>query len=346
MKTKKKTKNTHFSYEERVKIETLLAEGYSKRAIARRLVKTTRAVREEIKRNSVRGHYTAKKAHLKAYQRRWRVKWQVLKIAINKQLRDYVESRLQEYWSPEGISGRLKYIDQHLPYVGKDAIYAYVKSPHGRILEQYLWWNGKRRKPKIPRETILNRTMIDQRPKSVELRAYFGDWEGDFVVSGKNGSGALLVLVERKSRYVLIWKLADRKVATVNFVLGQIFGGGGLAIRSLTIDNDISFRLHEEMSRLIGAPVFFCHPYHSWEKGTVEKVNQLIRRFIPKGTDISSVPEEKIRWIEKILNNRPYECLGFQTPAEVLARSRKLKTFLTRNVMPSYYSLTTVGWVH
>ena len=85
-------------------------------------------------------------------------------------------------------------------------------------------------------------------------------------MSGKDGSGALLVLVERKSRYVIIWKLPDRKIATVNAVLKLTFGGGKLVTRSLTVDNDISFRMHEEMSEIIGAPIFFCHPYHSWEK--------------------------------------------------------------------------------
>ena len=258
----------------------------------------------------------------------------------------YVDTHLREYWSPESISGRLKYVDRHLPYVGKDAVYAYVASVHGRQLEQYLWWKGKTYKPSIPREMIANRTMIDERPKSVDSRHYYGDWEGDFIVSGKNGSGALLVLVERKSRYVVIWKLPDRRIATVNAVLQLTFGGGQLVMRSFTIDNDISFRMHEEMSEIIGAPVFFCHPYHSWEKGAVEKMNQLIRRFIPKRTDISKVPEENIRWIEGILNNKPLECLQFKTPAELFARSAKLKTFVVEKMMPGYYQLTEAGWIH
>jgi transposase, IS30 family len=344
MKIKKKSKIAHFSFEERVKIETYLDEGLSKRKIAEKLGRTPRAVRKEIARNSVRNRYRALKAQVKSYQRRWKVQKDVLKIAMNSLLQKYVEKNLKQYWSPESISGRLKYVDRHLPYVGKDAVYAYVASVHGRSLEKYLWWKGKKHKPRIPREVILNRTMIDERPKSVETRHYYGDWEGDFIVSGKDGSGALLVLVERKSRYVIIWKLFDRKIATVNSILSHVFGGGQLVMRSLTLDNDISFRMHEEMSILIGAPVFFCHPYHSWEKGQVEKMNQLIRRFIPKRTDISKVPDDKIRWVEGILNNKPLECLQFKTPAEMFARSAKLKTFVTKKMIPSYYSLTQVGW--
>lgn len=341
---KKKKKFAQIKFAERVKIETYLGEGFSKRKIAEKLGRDPKAVREEIRQNKVRGKYIAVKAQVKSYQRRWRAKSQVLKVAKDSALQKYVEDRLKEYWSPEGISGRLKYVEKKLPYAGKDAIYAYVKSPHGRPLEKYLWWKGKKWKPRVPREMIPNRTMIDQRPESVGKRRYFGDWEGDFIVSGKRGSGALLVLVERKSRYVIIWKLPDRKVATVNYVFNVIFGGGSLAVRTLTLDNDTAFRLHEEMSKMIGAPVFFCHPYHSWEKGAVEKMNQSIRRFIPKGTNISKVPEKKIQKVEKILNNRPYECLKFRTPCEVVARSAKLKAFVEKKTKPAYYSLAFAGW--
>jgi IS30 family transposase len=139
MKKEAQKENTHFSFEARVKIETLLDEGFSKRKIAEKLKRDPKSIREEIKRNSVRGTYTAKKAEAKAKQRRRSAKFQVLKIAMDTVLKEYVEKHLRTYWSPEGISGRLKYVDTHLPYVGKDAIYAYVESVHGRPLEQYLW---------------------------------------------------------------------------------------------------------------------------------------------------------------------------------------------------------------
>lgn len=320
-------KNPHFSYEERVQIETLLNAGYGVRAIGREINRPKSSVSDEIKYNRVKGIYTAKKAHFKAYQKRWRARYQVLKIAINKQLREYVEEKLQQYWSPENISGRLKEIERQLPYVGKDAIYAYVLSPSGRNLEQFLWYRGQKPRGAVKTKPIAGRTFIDQRPKSVEKRWFFGDWEADFIVSGKNGSGALLVFVERKSRYVLIFKLPDRKVLTINLILAKLCGAQ-LVVRTLTIDNDVCFRHHEEMSRILGARIFFCYPYHSWEKGGVEKMNQLIRRFIPKKSDISKVSEEKVLWVQNILNHKPLKCLGFQTPAEVVTRSSKLNTFI------------------
>ncbi len=245
-------------------------------------------------------------------------------------LRQFVQQKLKRFWSPEGIAGRIAFVETRLPRVGKDAVYAFVKSVYGRPYEQYLWQRGKKLKQQTARTLIEGRTFIDDRPKSIENRRFFGDWEADFIVSGKRGSGALLVLVERKSRYVVIVKLLDRKVATINFVLDRLIGAQ-LYVRSVTIDNDVCFRHHEQMSAILHAPVFFCHPYHSWEKGQVEKMNQMIRKFIPKGANIARVSEKKIAWVQEILNGRPYECLGFHTPAEIAIRSPKLTAFVNQS---------------
>lgn len=324
-------KSTHLGYEERVKIETLLVIGYSRRKIGREINRPKSSICYEIKENSVKGIYTAKKAQLKAYQRRYRAKYQVLKVAINSKLQDYVEDKIHRYWSPEGISGRIKFIETNFDYVGKDAIYSYVKSVHGRNLEKFLWYKGKKWKSKHYSKVtqLKDRIFIDQRPKYIDKRRFFGDWEADFIVSGKKGKGALLVFVERKSRYVLIFKLEDRKVATINYILYTLIGAH-LAVNSLTIDNDICFRHHKEMSEIMKAPIYFCHPYHSWEKGAVEKMNQLIRRFIPKGTNIAKVSKKKIMWVQNILNGRPYKCLGFYTPAEIAESNVKLKIFVNK----------------
>lgn len=334
MKKKEKTsanKKAHFTYEERVKIEAYREEGHGVRWIARNIKRPRSSVSDEIRRNSVKGIYLAKKARHKTYIRYWKARHQHLKVALNQTLRRYVEEKLRRFWSPEGIAGRLTHVETHLPSVSKDAVYAFVKSVYGRPFEQCLWQKGRHKKAGIPRSEIKDRTFIDNRPKSVTHRRFFGDWEADFIVSGQRGSGALLVLVERKSRYVVIVKLMDRKVATINFVLDRLIGAS-LYVRSVTIDNDICFRHHTQMSAILKAPVFFCHPYHSWEKGQVEKMNQMIRRFIPKGTNIAKVTEKKIALVEEILNNRPYKYLGFYTPAEVAARSPKLMAFVKQSM--------------
>lgn len=335
---KKKTKSAeqkfaHFSFEERVKIEAYLDEGWSGREIARKIRRPKSSVADEIKRNTKRGEYSAKKARFSAYLRYYRARHQHLKVVTHDGLRSFVQEKIRRFWSPEMIAGRITYVETQLPSVGKDAVYAFVKSVYGRQVEQFLWYRGKKRKVRIPRSGIEGRTFIDDRPASVANRRFFGDWEADFIVSGKRGTGALLVLVERKSRYAVIVKLLDRKVATINFVLERLIGAQ-LHVRSVTIDNDVCFRHHEQMSEILGAPVFFCHPYHSWEKGQVEKMNQMIRRFIPKGTNIAKVSEKKIAWVQDILNGRPYKCLGFYTPAEIAARSPKLTAFVSRKVSP------------
>ena len=330
-KAKRRTKSAHFCYEERVKIEFLINEGCGINEIAGKIKRSKSSVSEEIRLNSVKGAYAAKKAQLKAYQRRRRARSQSKKIPKTAALREYVELKIKMYWSPEDISGRIKFIDTNIPYVNKDTIYKYLKSIYGRKLERFLWHKGKKRKARPKRSDIKDRSFIEERPNFVLKRRFFWDWEADFIVSGKHGKGALLVFVERKSRYVLIFKLADRRVETINLVLRMIFGSGQLICNTLTIDNDICFRHHKQMSKIIGAPIFFCHPYHSWEKGTVEKMNQMIRRFIKKGCNIDKISEKKVKWVEGILNNKPYKCLGFYTPKEALSKSKELNTFILEN---------------
>ncbi len=324
-------KSSHFTRDDRIKIELLLSEKWSYSQIAKKIGKAKSSLSNEIKINSVKGIYNAIKAHQKARQRRWRAKFQIMKIASSEILQNYIEKNIRKYWSPEDISGRIKFIDTNIPYVNKDSIYKYLKSHHGLELINFLWYKGIRRKARVIRGDIKDRVFIDKRPKIVLKRRNYWDWEADFIVSGKNGKGALLVFVERKSRYVLIFKLSDRKVETINYILKIVFGQGQLICNTLTIDNDICFRHHKEMSKIIKGMIFFCHPYHSWEKGQVEKMNQMIRRFIKKGCNIDKISNRKVRWVQNILNNKPYKCLGFYTPNEVLERSKKLKIFVLEN---------------
>jgi IS30 family transposase len=241
-----------------------------------------------------------------------------MKIESRPELRAYVETKVTQEWSPEEVSGRIREIDRHLPYVSTKGIYKYVASVYGRRLEPHLAYKGRKKRPhphpKVAKLT--NRVFIDQRPKIVERRGRFGDWEGDFIVSGRNGSGALLVLHERKARYAIIRKIDTPSIGLVHRYLTEMTGG--IIMNTLTLDNDILFRKHEEMSRILGVPVYFCHPYHSWEKGGVENTNKLIRRYIPKGSDISRVSDERITEIQEKLNARPRKCLRYRTPAEVM----------------------------
>lgn len=323
----KQTKYSHIKKAERIIISFLFKKERSMREIARELGRSPGSISEEISKNSVKGKYDPEKANHKAYFKRWRSKTQGMKVARDSELRDYVEKNLKNDWSPKQIAGRLKGIDTHIKYAGKGAIYKFIYSVYGRNLEKYLRYKGKKNKyRKRSKVTQLeNRTFIDKRPEIVGKRQRFGDWEGDFIVSGKRGKGALLVLHERKARYTVIRKLMTRKCDEINQCLYEMLGIF-VCFESLTLDNDISFRKHEELSQKLGVPVYFCHPYHSWEKGSVENTNKLIRQYVPKGSDISKYSDRYIKRIEDKLNNRPREILGFKTPMEVMIENNQFKT--------------------
>ncbi len=324
----KQKKYAHIKKAERLEIAILLDRGYGVREIAYVLKRSPSSISEEISNNSVNGVYDPRKADHKAYVKRKYSKYQGMKVVENIQLRNYVEKKIRENdWSPEEIAGRLKNIDTHIKYVSRGAIYKFVYSVYGRQLERCLKYKGKKKRNK-KREKVVqlkNRTFIDKRPEIINNRVRFGDWEGDFVLSGRNGKGALLVLYERKARYTVIRKIMARDCEKINQCFKDMLEAFA-CFNSLTIDNDISFRKHEELSELLEAPIYFCHPYHSWEKGGVENANKLIRRYIPKGNDISKYSHKHIQEIEDKLNNRPRKCLEYKTPFEVMSENNQFKS--------------------
>jgi IS30 family transposase len=321
----KKKKYHHLTRQERVEIAYLKnKKGYSINAVAEAIGRSKSTISEEISKNSVNGIYAPKKAQHKAYVKRKYSKYQGMKIVQDDKLRDYVEEKIKEDWSPEQVAGRLKEIDKHIKYASREAIYKYIYSAYGRQLEKYLRYKGKRRKGgKSKSASIGNRTFIDQRPEIANNRARFGDWEGDLIVSGRNGKGVLLVLHERKTRFPVIEKIMSRKTSVINDHIYQRTGGF-VCFKSLTIDSDVSFQKHQEISKIIGAPVYFCHPYHAWEKGGVENTNKWIRQYVPKGSDISRFSKKYIKEVEVKLQNRPRKCLGYKTPMEVMVGNNQL----------------------
>jgi transposase, IS30 family len=322
-----KDKNTfmHIKKAERSEIALLISKGYSYHDIAQALGRSVSSISDEIKRNSVRGKYDPKKADHKSYVKRKYAKYESMKIVACDTLKSYVTEKLNEDWSPEIISGRMKFVDTHIPYASHRVIYKYIDSPYGRKLENKLARKYRKKARKRVKVTKLkDRVFIDKRPNIIDERLRFGDWEGDFIVSGRDGQGVLLVLYERKSRYVIIQRLLKTDHETVNSYL-QSMTGGLIIMQSLTLDNDIAFRKHTELSKTLGVPIYFCHPYHSWEKGGVENVNGLIRRYITKGSDISKYSDEFIKNIEDKLNDRPRKCLKFKTPREIMNENFQFK---------------------
>ena len=337
MKKKKYTAGYHhITRKDRQDIDQHLKEKKSRRRIAKLIGKGRTAIDDEVKLNAVNGVYDWKKADDKARKRRKESKVQGMKVHDHPGLLAYVREKLKIDWSPEQISGRIKHHEKKLPHVSAKGICKFIAGKYGVGLRKHLRHQGKPHHSGgcVKGSGLTDRVFIDERPKSVAKRRAFGHWEADFVVSGKNGSGALLVFAERKSRYVKIFKLHDRKVATVNEMLNRLLGVT-LSIGSLTIDNDVCFRHHPVMSKILSAPVFFCHPYHSWEKGSVENINKLMRQYVKKGSDISKYTDRYIQEVEDKLNGRPRKILGFKTPEEFFQKemSSKKEIFATIKVM-------------
>ena len=318
----------HFSLYERQRIERYLRAGKSQRFIASKLGRSISGISDEIRLNSVGGIYNAKKAHHKAYTKRKYSKVQCMKVAIDSNLHKFVVDNIKQDQSPEGISGRLQSVEKQIQYASTKAIYKFVYSPHGRQIEKFLYSKAVHKKsgPKRGKSiSIDGRTMINKRPKRVENRREFGHFEGDFLESGKDGKGSLLVLVERKTRYPFLRYLENRTTENVNRVVGEMLGD--TPIESLTIDNDISFQKHKELSKLIDANIFFCHPQSPHEKGSVENRNKAIRRYIKKRSDLSSYPKEIFAFVENKLRDKYMKCLKYKTPREAfLAEIQKINT--------------------
>src|SRR3989338_8687626 len=272
----------HISDSERRRIERLRESGKNLRTIAERLGRSVSTVCEELQRNKVKGMYDARKAQHKAYVRRWRSKQDCLKVVMDAPLKKYVEERLTEEWSPELIAGRLKHQQKILPYASTKAIYKFVYSVHGRALEPLLYYNAVHKKGGPKRKSSVwedGRVSIEQRPAKVLLRKEFGHFEGDFIESGKDGVGSILVLVERKTRYPYLRYCDDRSTVAVNRAIAETLRE--VRVQSLTFDNDISLQKHKELSALVQTGVFFCHPQAPHEKGSVENRNKAVRRYIP-----------------------------------------------------------------
>ena len=299
-------KYDHLSYEDRVKIEHWRRSGKSLRYIARELGRSPNTISYELKNLAVSGEYVAKKASVKAYQKRYYARTSSNKVARDKALRQYVDEGLDKGWSPGEIAG-----SNDCP-VSKRTIYRYVTL---YALQHKLYFKGRprRRKAMYRRGLIGERKWIEERI----LRDEIGHWELDFIVSPtKSGSKAvLLVAVDTVSKRTLIELLPNRTKQELSRALRKVFDG--VAVKTILTDNDIAFTYWKHFEQLLGAPFYFTHPYHSWEKGLVENTNKWIRHFIPKKTDLSTVTKETIVTVLTYLNERPRQVLGYRTANEV-----------------------------
>ncbi len=318
--------------DEREVIAKLHYEGKKPSEIAGALKRDKSTIIRELGRNSSSSYdcYAPCRANQRADMRRRKASRRPrLK---NKAIRAYVRGKLALGWSPELIAGRLS-LEHPGQAISYEAIYQYIYHPKTEDREELIASlrraHKKRKQKSIGRKArktkIPNRVPIDDRPQSVEARRYYGHWEGDSLVSRKS-TAALNSLTERKSRLLLLTKL-DRKGAaeTRRAVVARLRKLPAAMRRTLTLDNGTENAQHEKITAAIGTKCFFAHPYASWQRGTNEHINGLIRWYLPKGTDFSKITDKQIAQIESLINNRPRKCLGFRTPIEVAASSGALR---------------------
>jgi len=306
-------KYTKLSKPERSEIMILYGKGYSMRKIAIALERSPNTISYEIKKNSVCGEYKAQKADRKAHVRKRMSKFQWKKINEDEDLRTYIIEKLQEGLNPDEIAGRMR-LEKKEFSTSKTAIYDWLHSGRGNQYCKHLYskrYRKKKRVNKTRRVMIPDRVSITERPVGAENRSRYGHWEEDTVVSGRQGSGALAVMIERKSRYVVIRKLSSMSaVEHVHLLKGLC---EDLKVLSVTFDNGIENKQHQKL----GIPTYFCDPYSSWQKGSVENLNKMIRQYIPKGSDISTFSDEYVHWIQNRINKKPRKILGYRSAQEV-----------------------------
>ena len=322
----------HLSLEEREQLAQLHWEGKSLGEIAKTLGRNKGTISRELARNKapMQNRYTPCRAHARSCERKTSANTH--ERLKNDLVRQYVKQGLALGWSPEQIAGRLPK-DHPGQGIKHEAIYQFIyhrRNPdrlemisqlrRAHRIRRNKGVGRKRRKLKIP-----NRIPISARPKSVESRIQYGHWEGDSLISGKS-KAAVNTLIERKSRLVLITKL-DRKGAaeTNQAVIKRLKGIPAAGRRTLTLDNGTENSSHEQLTTKLGIKCYFADAYASWQRGTSENINGLIRWYLPKSTDFRKISKEQIAQIEYLLNSRPRKCLGYRTPLEVAASSVALR---------------------
>jgi IS30 family transposase len=312
---------------ERDQIAWWLACGITTREMARRLGRSPSSISEELKRNQVDGVYGSIKAH-QAAEARKRDSHQKYLLRHRPALRDFVLEKLKLGWSPQQISGRLKKeiaegVRPKKEYVNHESIYQFLYDPEQQ--DQKLWaylprrhrkrrrWLGRRsRSVKIP-----HRLSIRHRPVEIGNREEFGHWEGDTIVGDGHKTG-IHTEVERISRLVFAYKVAKIRAKETSAVQLFLFGQlPNLARKSTTLDNGSEHYLHTRLQEELGMQTYFADPYCSWQRGTNESTNGLIRRYFPKRTDFHLVSQETVNEVVIRLNSTPRKVLGYQTPSEV-----------------------------
>ena len=303
-----------------------LASGTSLQQLSRQLRRAPSTVSREVQRPGGRRRYRAAAADVAAWARGRRPKR--CRLATHSALRDAVATKLAHAWAPQQIAGWLRraYPNDPTMHVSHETIYLSLFVQSRGVLKKALQAQLRQRhtirRPRTAAPTsggyIVGAVSIRERPATVEDRAVPGHWEGDLLVGARQSYVA--TLVERRSRYVCLVRVAGRKTRTVVRALTQHVRRlpAGL-MATLTWDRGLELAAHRTFSIATGVQVYFCDPYSPWQRGTNENTNGLLRQYLPKGTDLARYTQTQLNAIARELNTRPRKTLGYRTPADILA---------------------------
>jgi len=310
-------KKKHLTLGQRYKIEGFIEIKMKPSKIARELGVDPSTISREIERNSAGGKYDAAEAHRRYLHRKRNRGAYKLKAEVVEE----IEKRIKEEWSPEQITGRAKLRERVMVSIETIYQHVYQDAKNGGELYTYLRRGHKKRRKRSPKASykgiIPNRKDIEQRPKVVERKSRFGDWEGDTVI-GAEHRGVLVTLVERKSKYTAIKKIDNKTAELTQKALVDLQQDSPLPFYTITLDNGREFSYHEQVTEATGVEIYFAKPYRSWERGLNENTNGLIRQYIPKKDPFDHLDDSYIRMVEDRLNNRPRKDLGYLTPTEYI----------------------------
>lgn len=320
-------KQTKLTAHERDQIALSLVTGTSLRAIARKLKRSVSTISDEVKRNSVSGEYQPHQAQLLSEERNRASRR--LNPLKNPWIYAYAVSKLRSGWSPEQIAGRLKRSHKGKTVICHETIYRYIDSDGGKEkqLYQYLTRQHYRRRKwggrYIYHRRITNRTSIRLRPEEINQNKTFGHWETD-IVEGSKHTGGIQTMLERKTRYFkaqLIPKIDSEYGIWAQKKLLSRYPKE--ITKSVTMDNGRENYNHDELGNM-GIKTYFCDPYCSWQKGSNENHNGILRRYIPKKTSFTSFTQSELNLILQEINQRPRKCLGYETSSEAFKRELQL----------------------
>ncbi|RMF57547.1 MAG: IS30 family transposase [Calditrichaeota bacterium] len=303
----------HLSIQERDRIAQLHHQGHEQKEIAEIIGRSPSTISRELRRNGTGQSYFAAQAHERAATRRR--ERPITRKMDNPELNEAVREGLAQGWSPEQIVGYLKRNPEG-PSISGKSIYTWIgQDEYSEHWRSFLRRRGKR--PSRRKKPTPPGAPIDGRPEVIEQRLRLGDFEGDTIL-GPPGTGGLVTLVDRKSRYTIIIKIQSKEADHVQRkIRDRLKELDPERRRSITFDNGTEFARCSRLEKHLQLELYYAKPGCPYQRGTNENTNGLIRQFFPKGTDFRDVSHHDVRQVENLLNTRPRQCLDWKTPAEV-----------------------------